>query len=283
MTQIAKSIILITGGASGIGKIMGRKCLQRGASHLVIWDINSRSLNQTITEFTSEGFSAHGFIVDVSDADAVHQTASQVCAEIGVPDILINNAGIVVGSMFHEHSYQDIQRTIGINTTAPMLVTKAFMEGIIGRGSGHVVNIASAAAMTPNPRMSVYAASKWAMLGWSESLRLEFEQQSKDMHVTTVTPSYIDTGMFAGVKAPFLTPILDPEEISEAIVQAILTNKILLRKPAVVHLLPILRGILPTRLFDLIAGRVFNVYSSMANFTGRPEKTERTETEQVNL
>ncbi|MDX5482514.1 MAG: short-chain dehydrogenase, partial [Hymenobacteraceae bacterium] len=91
-----------------------------------------------------------------------------------------------------------------------------------------------------------------------------------DLHITTVTPSYIDTGMFAGVKAPLLTPILKPEAIADAILDAVHKNKIMLRRPAIVHLLPVLRGILPTRIFDLIVGRGFNVYTSMDQFAGRP-------------
>ncbi|NDK55351.1 SDR family oxidoreductase [Pontibacter fetidus] len=269
MTQISGSIVLITGGASGIGNIIGRKCLQRGASHLVIWDVNTELLNRVVTDLQAEGFSASGYIVDVANAQNVQQAAEQVIQEVGLPTIVINNAGIVVGNLFQEHSYRDIDRTLGINAAGPMYVALAFLDGFITRGSGHIVNIASAAGLTPNPRMSVYAASKWAVLGWSESLRLELEKQSKDLHVTTVTPSYINTGMFAGARGPLLTPILDPDVISEAIVQAIADNRIIVRKPAIVHLLPLFRGLLPTRLFDVIVGRIFNVYTSMDNFTGR--------------
>ena len=270
MTQISGSIVLITGGASGIGKVMGRKCLQRGASRLIIWDINPTLLEQTITEFTAEGFIVNGFIVDVSDAEAVQDAAQLVLQEIGAPTIVINNAGIVIGSMFQDHSYRDIERTLAINTAGPMFIARAFINQFIVRGSGHFVNIASAASLTPNPRMSVYAASKWALPGWSESLRLELEQQGKDLHVTTVTPSYMNTCMFAGARGPLLTPVLELDVISEAIVQAIVRNKIIVRKPAIVHLLPSFRGLLPTRMFDSIVGRIFNVYTSMDQFTGRP-------------
>ena len=92
-----------------------------------------------------------------------------------------------------------------------------------------------------------------------------------DLHVTTVTPGYIDTGMFAGAKAPLLTPILQPEEVAEAILKAVEKNKIPLRKPAIVGLIPVLRGLLPTRLFDLVVGRGFKAYSTMDHFTGRPD------------
>lgn len=269
MTKIRDSIILVTGGASGIGKLMGQGCLQRGANRLVIWDVNAESLQRVTQELRAQGYQADGFAVDVSNPAEVEQAAQQVMQRIGVPDILFNNAGIVVGKPFADHSYQDIERTLHVNVLGVMAVTRAFLPAMITRGSGHIVNIASAASLLPNPRMSVYAASKWAVLGWSESLRLELEALQQDLHVTTVTPSYIDTGMFAGVKAPLLTPILKPESITKSILAAVEQNKIILRKPAVVHLLPVLRGILPTKIFDAIVGRGFNVYTSMNQFTGR--------------
>ncbi|PVY39424.1 SDR family oxidoreductase [Pontibacter virosus] len=270
MTHIRKSTVLITGGASGIGKLMGSKCLQRGAIRVLVWDINPTGLQQTYQEFSKADHEVHTWQVNIGDAAQVQQAAEDVQSRFGAPEILINNAGIVVGKPFVEHSMAEIERTLQVNVLGAMLVTQAFLPAMVARGSGHIVNIASAASLLPNPRMSVYAASKWAVLGWSESLRLELEQTGPNLKVTTVTPSYIDTGMFAGVRAPLLTPILQPEVITEAILQAVERNRILLRKPFIVNLLPFLRGILPTRVFDTVAGRWFGVYTSMNDFTGRP-------------
>jgi all-trans-retinol dehydrogenase (NAD+) len=275
MTSIRSSTILITGGASGIGKLMGRKCLEQGATRLLIWDVNPIGMQETAQELSTAGFEVHTYQVNVGDTGQVKQTAEQVLAQFGAPNILINNAGIVVGKPFAEHSMAEIERTLQVNVLGVMAVTNAFLPAMLARGQGHVVNIASAAGLLPNPRMSVYAGSKWAVLGWSESLRLELEQAGKEMRVTTVTPSYIDTGMFAGVKAPLLTPILRPEAIVDAILKAVEQNKIILRKPFIVHLLPLLRGILPTRVFDTVAGRWFGVYTSMNDFTGRPDAEKK--------
>ncbi|WP_299701581.1 SDR family oxidoreductase [uncultured Pontibacter sp.] len=275
MTHVRQSTILITGGASGIGKLMGRKCLQQGATRLLIWDINPIGLQDTAQELSASGYEVHTYQVNVGDIEQVKQTAEQVLAQFGAPNILINNAGIVVGKPFAEHSMAEIERTLQVNVLGVMAVTNAFLPDMLARGQGHVVNIASAAGLLPNPRMSVYAGSKWAVLGWSESLRLELEQAGHGMRVTTVTPSYIDTGMFAGVKAPLLTPILQPDTIADAILQAVEQNRIILRKPFIVHLLPLLRGILPTRVFDTVAGRWFGVYTSMNDFTGRPAAEQK--------
>lgn len=275
MTRIRNSTVLITGGASGIGKLMGLKCLQQGASRLIIWDVNPDGLQQTTQELAAAGYQVYPYLVNVADTAQVQETAACVVAEAGTPNIIINNAGIVVGKPFAEHAMEEIERTLQVNVLGVMAVTRAFLPAMLARGQGHVVNIASAAALLPNPRMSVYAASKWAVLGWSESLRLELEQAGPEMQVTTVTPSYIDTGMFAGVKVPLLTPILQPAVIADAILEAIEKNRIILRKPFIVHLLPLLRGLLPTRVFDTVAGRWFGVYSSMNDFTGRPTPAQK--------
>jgi len=268
MTKIKDKNILITGGANGIGKMLGEKCLREGASHLVIWDINQENLTKTVGEFKKKGFeNVSPYIVDVSLTEDIETQAAKVLSEVGNIDILFNNAGVVVGKQFYEHTARDIDKTMQINVMGVMHVTRLFLPGMIEKGAG-----ASAAGLTPNPKMSVYAASKWAVLGWSESLRIELERTSPDLHVTTVTPSYINTGMFDGAKAPLITPILDADDVTNQIISAIKSNEILLRAPSSVNLLPILRGILPTRVFDFVGGTLFGIYDTMADFIGRPKE-----------
>ncbi len=271
MTTFKNKTVLITGGAGGIGKIMGRKSLERGAKQLIIWDIDKKNSEKTVNEFSEKGFNVFAFCVDVGNTEYIITNAGKVKKKFGKVDILINNAGIIVGKMFDEHSHEEIDKTIKINLSALMHVTKEFLPGMIESKEGHIVNIASAAGMLPNPKMSVYAASKWAVLGWSESLRIELENNygRNKINVTTITPSYIDTGMFEGIKAPVLTPILKPEKISEKIIRAVNKNKLFLRAPFIVYLLPFLKGILPVRCFDLLVGKGFKIYRSMENFSGR--------------
>jgi short-subunit dehydrogenase len=268
MTRIRRTTILITGGASGIGKQMGLRFLEKKCSKLVVWDIDEQQLEKLAAEWSELGYDVYPYLFNVANTTQVDEMASDVINTLGKVDILINNAGVVVGKDFAEHSAKDINDTFDINVKGMMQVTRNFIQPMIQTGSGHIVNIASAAGMIPNPRMSVYAASKWAVLGWSESLRLELEQLNKALRVTTVTPGYIDTGMFKGVKAPLLTPLLNPEEIVEEIIHGIMQNKIWVRAPKMVSMLPFLRGVLPTRLFDFTAQQL-GVYSSMDEFTGR--------------
>lgn len=272
MSQIRGANVLITGGANGIGKLMGLKCLQEGAANLIIWDINEENLHKTQKEFSSKGYkNVFTFVVDVSNIDDIERTATEVLLEIGNIDILFNNAGIVAGKQsFWEYTARDIEKTIQINISGVMHVTRVFLKDMIKQRKGHIVNISSASALIPLPKGSVYASSKWAVLGWSESLRMELESEGKDLHVTTICPSYIDTGMFKGVRAPYLFPLLQPEDITTKIIKAVKNNDIILMQPDNVNIVPFLRGVFPTRVFDVVAGWL-GVYTSMNSFEGRPE------------
>jgi all-trans-retinol dehydrogenase (NAD+) len=269
MTSFSGNTVLITGAASGIGFIMGRIALERGAKHLVMWDINSESLSASADELSSNGYSVSTNLVDVRNKEQVSKVSEEVIKEQGTIDILFNNAGIVVGKSFADHSYEDIENTLAVNSLGLMYVARAFLPAMIEKGFGRIINIASAAGLTPNPGMTVYAASKWAAVGWSDSLRIELEQNHENIKVLTVMPSYIKTGMFDGVKAPLLIPLLDPEKISAKIMNSVEKEKILLREPFMIKLSPFVRGILPAKIYDFVAGKILKVYSSMNTFTGR--------------
>jgi all-trans-retinol dehydrogenase (NAD+) len=272
MSKIKNRNVLITGGAAGIGKLIGKRCLEEGAAKLVIWDVNETALYETSAEFQRKGYDVYAYQLDVTDTELIEQAAEEVFEEVGPIDILINNAGIVVGKDFEDHNRQDIDRTMHVNVNAVMHITRVFLPGMVRRERGHIVNIASAASFMPNPGMSVYVASKWAVYGWSESLRLELERAYHNLHVTTVTPGFIDTGMFEGVSAPLLTPMLKPKEIVDKIIYAIKHNELHVREPWMVKLTPVLWGLLPPRVFDFVAGEVFKVYDSMSKFVGHGNK-----------
>ena len=261
-------IILITGGCSGIGKIMGRKSLERGCSKLVIWDINEDGLAKTKEEFSKLGGEIFTFKVDVSNLDEIKINAQKVRTEVGCVDILINNAGIVVGKYFHEHTHEQIDKSMSINSNAPMHLTLEFLPGMIAKNSGAICNIASSAGLISNPKMSVYAASKWAAIGWGDSVRLEMQQLKKNISVTTIMPFFINTGMFDGVKSKVL-PILEPERTSERIIKAIEKETKMFALPLPYWFIRLSQGILPIPAFDWVMENVFGVYDTMKEFTGR--------------
>ena len=268
MSEIKNKKALITGAASGIGKLMGKLLLQKGLHTLVIWDVNESLLQTTVADFKREGFNVIPYAVNVMDTEAVIATAAQVKKEVGKIDILINNAGIVVGKSFIEHSHNEIDRTMIINSSALMHIAKEFLQDMIEDKCGHIVNIASAAGLVSNPKMSVYVASKWAVIGWSDSLRLEMEKLNCNVNITTVTPYYINTGMFDGVTSTVI-PIVDPNVAAKKIIKGIEKNKLFVRMPFIVYTLLFVKGILPVRWFDLIVGKWMGVYKTMNDFKGR--------------
>lgn len=266
--ELKNKKLLITGGASGIGKIMARKSLERGVSHLVIWDINEEGLSKTKEEFSKFGILISIYKVDVSNLDEIKIYAQKVRTEVGKIDVLINNAGIVVGKYFHENTHQDIQKTMLINSNALMHVTLEFLPEMMKENSGAICNIASSAGLISNPKMAVYAASKWAVNGWSDSLRLEMEQLKKNISVTTIMPFYINTGMFDGVQSK-LIPILEPEPTAEKIIKSIENKRKILAMPLPYWFIRLSQGILPLPIFDWVMDHVFEVYDTMKYFKGR--------------
>lgn len=269
--------VLITGGASGIGKIMGRMALEKGASSLIIWDINPQTIATAVSELSKIG-KVKGYIVDVSRNELVVEGYNKVVSECGEVDILINSAGIVTSNKtFDKQTADEIVRTININTIAPMFVTRAMLPGMIARNRGHVCNIASAGGMLSNPKMSVYAASKWGAIGWSDSVRIELQDMKSDVHFTTVAPYYINTGMFDGVKSRII-PILKPEYVCKRIIRAIERNKSFRGIPFGFHFIRFWQFILPTRIFDWLFGEVMGIYHTMDNFTGRKPASAATKT-----
>jgi all-trans-retinol dehydrogenase (NAD+) len=268
MSQIKDAIVLITGGASGIGKLMGEMCLKEGAKRLIIWDIDRKKTEEFAAALNAKGYEVHTYITDVSKLDEIILAANDIKQKFGGVDILFNNAGVIVGKEFHQHTHKEVDFTMSINTVALMHVALEFIPGMIERKKGHIINIASAAGLFAVPKMSVYVASKHAVVGWSESVRLELEAVSKDLHVTTVTPSYINTGMFEGVSSP-VVPILKPETAAKKIIAGVKKNKIFVRMPRIVYLLPFLKGILPQRWLDVIVGKWFGFHKSMDAFKGK--------------
>ncbi|MBR9758562.1 MAG: SDR family oxidoreductase [Algicola sp.] len=264
--QLKEKTVLITGGASGIGKIMVRLMLERKAK-VIIWDINQESIDKTLTECSNKGV-LFGYNVDVSNLEQIQDTAKKVKAEIGVVDVLINNAGIIVGKYFKDQTTSEISKTMAINANAPMFITRAFLDDMLHQNSGHICNIASSGGLVSNPKMSVYVASKWSLIGWSDSVRLEMKQMDKNVHVTTILPYYINTGMFDGVKSKI--PILEPEATALTIVKAIEKNKKLISIPGYIYRLTRFgQAVMPIAVFDWFAGEVLGIYNTMAHFTGR--------------
>lgn len=276
--ELTGSTVLITGGASGMGFLYAQRALKEGAQRIILWDRNVELLKQAQKQLDSEAAQGGSAVVietdviDLSDLESISGVADQVLQRAGAPDLLINNAGIVAGNAYfwESDSFAQTLPTMQINTLAPMLLSRAFLPAMMEPGrERRILNIASAAATVSNPRMSVYAASKWALYGWSDSLRLELESSdARHLRVTTFCPSYVSTGMFEGAKGMLFTPIMTPQQAVNAAWKAMKKGKAVKLAPWGVGLAKSARGVLPLTMWDSFA-RFSGVYRSMEHFTGR--------------
>ena len=278
MKSVKGKNVLITGAAMGMGRLFAERAIAEHAAAVVLLDVDESTLNATMEELAARGdvtSEISGYIVDVSDADAVADTAAAVLDEVGRIDVLVNNAGVVRGNHFFWETdlERDAKFTIDVNTLAPMYVAHAFLPAMIAASDDcRLLNLASAAGFTPNPRMAVYAASKWAVIGWSDSVRLELKQAGHDhVKVTTVCPYYTNTGMFDGASSAPLLPILEPGEVVDEAWKAMLAGRSFVVLPRTVMLSEMLKGVVPVDVRDFIADRIIGVYHTMDDFTGRTE------------
>lgn len=269
MSEIATRHILVTGGASGIGRRMAMKLAGLGG-RVSIWDIDQANLDKVVQELNASGReTARGFRCDVSQRAEVYRVAAETAAAAGPIDVLINNAGIVSGARLLDIPDERIEATFAINTLSLFWTAKAFLPQMLERNRGHIVTIASASGFIGVPKLSDYSASKWAAIAFDESLRAELKQIGSAIQTTVVCPFYIDTGMFSGVKSRFswLLPILKEDTVATRVVAAIQHNKRRLLMPPTVYLVPPMR-LLPVGVFDWLA-TFLGVNASMEEFKGR--------------
>jgi len=268
MSDYAGRTVLVTGAASGIGRLLALRFAAEGAS-VVLWDVNAQGLDAVRAEIAAAGGTARAYACNLADRRAIAAVAAKTLAEAGPVDILVNNAGVVSGKTLLDATDDDIQRTFDVNTLALFWTTRAFLPAMLARDRGHVVTIASAAGIVGTSRLVDYCASKHAAVGFDEALRLELRRAGSRVKTTVVCPFYISTGMFAGVKTrvPLLLPILEPEYAVNRIVEAVRRDRRRLVMPRFVYLTWLVR-ILPVGMFDAVM-EFFGVNKSMDEFTGR--------------
>jgi NAD(P)-dependent dehydrogenase (short-subunit alcohol dehydrogenase family) len=191
--NLTDRIVVITGAGSGIGHELALLCARRGAL-LALCDINDRAVATTAEMARKAGADVMASRVDVSDADAMTRFAEATIARFGRVDLVVNNAGVALVGGLLDTSRKDWEWLIGINVMGVVHGCDAFLPAMIesGRG-GHVVNLSSAAGLLANPQLSAYSATKFAVFGLSEALRMELKPHG--IGVTAVCPGIINTGI----------------------------------------------------------------------------------------
>ncbi|MGH3724658.1 MAG: SDR family NAD(P)-dependent oxidoreductase [Mycobacterium sp.] len=233
------SLVVVTGGGSGIGRETALAFGRQGA-RLVVADIDLDTANETVGLIEKSGGTAHPYVLDVSDEAAVTAFADDVCATHGVPDVLINNAGIGQAGRFFDTPSADFQRVLNINLGGVVYGCRAFGPRMAERKSGHIVNISSAAAYTPLPEMSAYVTSKAAVFMFSDVLRGELGRDK--VKVSTICPGIVNTNIIRTTQFSGLSPEdeaarqqqgaglyakrgFGPEKVAKEIVNAVIKGK----------------------------------------------------------
>lgn len=270
----AGACVVITGAGSGIGRLMALRIVEEGG-RVAIWDINGEAARTTADMANAQVGAdpsdpkAIAFTVDVTDNAAVQRAAAETIEALGRVNVLINNAGVVSGAPFEDLTEQQIRRTFAVNVLSLFWATKAFMPALKKQQRAAIVTVASAAGIVAVARQTDYAASKFAAVGFTNSLRSELKKAGSHIRTLTVCPYYIDTGMFEGVttKFPLLLPILKEQAVADKIVEAVAKGRERLIMPPFAAVAGFVAA-LPPKIADPIYG-IFGLNEGMDHFTGR--------------
>jgi short-subunit dehydrogenase len=267
MKDLAKKRILITGAGHGLGRDMAQ-AFGRAGAEVIVTDLNLAGAEETARKVTASGGQAAAYALDVTDVEAIRQFRERLNAERGPIDVLVNNAGIAHGGPFLEVPVEKHLATYRVNALGLVAMTHAFLPDLIARPEAHLVIIASASGLIALPYASTYASSKWAALGFSESIREELRVLGRrHVRVTAICPSYIDTGMCDGVDLPRFTRMLRSPQVAEMVLRAVRRNRDLVLTPWLVYITPFTKAVLPPALFRKVAD-FFGITRGMASWYG---------------
>lgn len=266
--QLAGKRVLITGAGNGLGRAIAYE-FARAGSEVIVTDREQSRVEAVVAELRGMGCQATGYTFDVTIPQQINDIRDQLHRERGPIDILVNNAGTVHGGEFLQVPLERHLATLAINLSGLIAVTHAFLPDLISRPESRLINIASAAAVLALPLAASYAASKWGVLGFSESLREELRQLGhRHVRVSTICPSYISTGLFEGAKPARLTSLLTPESVARAVCRATVRGTEFVMLPRTARLLYSVASLMPRSLFAFIC-RQLGVTTSMTQWRGR--------------
>ena len=212
-------VALVTGATAGIGRATAF-ALGRAGFRVGVCARTAGPVDALVAELRAEGITAAGRPADVGQAEAVEALVRALTAELGPVDTLINNAGIAIIRPLTELSVEDWDATMATNLRSLFLVTRAVLPGMLERGSGIIVNVASLAGRNPLVGGTAYAASKHAVLGFSKSLMLEVRKQG--VRVLAICPGSVNTALIRNIRSPSREgEMLEPEDVAQAILDAV--------------------------------------------------------------
>lgn len=268
--DLSDEVIVITGGASGLGLLIAEVYGMRGASVAVL-DVKEME--------NGEARGVTYYKCDVTDKAAVARVAAEIERELGSPTVLINNAAIVVGKKLLDMDIAEVEKSMMTNLISHFYTLKTFVPAIIRGGlGGTIVTISSVIGEVGAARLSDYAAAKAGLIALHKSLTAELRVDHPELRTILVTPGQLSTPLFYGVQTPnnFLAPVVEPVEVAKEIIAGIDNGKaghigmpLYSRWMAWYNVLPV--GL------QLLARRVAGIDTAMNTFVGRAasEKSEK--------
>jgi NAD(P)-dependent dehydrogenase (short-subunit alcohol dehydrogenase family) len=188
--RVDKRIAIVTGAGSGIGKASAIRLAEEGAT-VICADINVDSANETADQIRQLNFNAEGYELDISDSKACDLIVSKCVENFGAVDILVNNAGVNLPGVFHEVSNETIDRTLNVNVKGAMYLTRAAIPHMLKNSRGSIVNMSSVNGLVSEPYLSVYSASKGAIVMFTRGIALDYAKTG--IRCNAICPGWVDT------------------------------------------------------------------------------------------
>lgn len=259
--QLNHKNIVITGATSGIGYSIAHLCAERGANLVLLARRFERLVE--IQKDLQKRFSVtvHIYRLDVSDTEEVKRVFSQIIKELGRIDVLVNNAGYGIFKEAHAVSIEDVKGMFNVNVIGLIACTSMVLPVMSKQRSGHIINIASQAGKIATPKSSIYSATKHAVIGYTNSIRMELSDL--DIHVTAVNPGPIETNFFtiADENGTYVNSVkkfmLKPDFVARKVVDAMLTNTREINLPRWMNVGSVLFALFP-RLFERVGKKALN-------------------------
>ena len=243
MKSFENKVAAITGAGSGIGRALAFGLARQGC-RLALSDVDAQALAETATQARSLGVQVSEAVVDVADRAAVHAWADRVMNEFGKVNAVFNNAGVAQGGTVEGNDYADYEWIMSINFWGVVNGTKAFLPHIKASGSGHIINISSVFGLFAQPGMSAYNASKFAVRGFTESLRQELDMAVCGVSASCVHPGGIKTNIATTARMHSSLSSVTGQDIDEGRQQF---NEQLLRTPPEKAAQVIINGVLANK------------------------------------
>ncbi|WP_348923164.1 SDR family NAD(P)-dependent oxidoreductase [Enterococcus rotai] len=258
---LADKIVVVTGGSAGLGEQICYEAAKQGA--IVVVCARRINLIGKVKEMCEElsGKMAHSFQLDIADPDNVETVFEKIQTEVGPIDVLVNNAGFGLFENFIDTDLAIARNMFEVNVLGMMVFTQKAAIQMAERGTGHIINVASMAGKMATAKSTIYSATKFAVLGFSNALRLELKPLG--ISVTTVNPGPIETEFFdkADPTGNYLASVdlfvLEPNKLATEIVNAMGTSKREINRPRIMEAASRLYTLFP-HLGDLLAGGVLN-------------------------